>query len=80
METCLDGALWRVRRDDGRQLAESASRQRMIAIGAEYARWTGVRHVIRAADGSVAEIATYESGPYPTRSPVHREQAPGAPV
>jgi hypothetical protein len=41
----------------------------MIAAGAEVARWNQVRHIIRDRDGTVAEVNTYGSGPYPFRSP-----------
>ncbi len=44
----------------------------MIAVGAEVARWNGLRHIIWDTDGTIVEVDAYVAGPYPSRSPVSR--------
>jgi hypothetical protein len=70
VETYFEDGSWRTRRQDSETpFASGSSRQQMIAAGAEVARWNQVRHIIRDRDGTVAEVNTYGSGPYPFRSP-----------
>lgn len=81
VETYYENGEWRNRRSDtGQVFASGPSRQQMIATGAEVARWTQARHVIRETDGSIAEINVYGAGPYPHRSPVSRIRNPSDPV
>lgn len=70
---CQDG-VWMSRRSDAEEpFSSGGSMNREIAAAAEVARWAQVRHVIRNADGTIAEIDAYGSGPYPHRSPTrHR--------
>ena len=60
---------WKTRRvGSDEPFSRGGPRMRQL-IGAEVARWAGVRHLIRNADGSLEEINVYASGPYPSRSP-----------
>jgi hypothetical protein len=71
VETYHRDGRWHTRRRDSLEpFASGANRLRMIAIGVEVARWNGLRHVIRHTDGTIAEVNTYLTGPYPSRSPV----------
>lgn len=71
VETYFDGDRWHTRRSDSDEpFASGYSRARMIAVGVEVARWNGLRHIIRDADGWVVESNEYVTGPYPSRSPV----------
>lgn len=66
---CSDG-VWMSRRSDADEpFSSGGSMNREIAAAAEVARWAQIKHVIRNADGTIAEIDTYGSGPYPHRSP-----------
>ncbi|GAA2806585.1 hypothetical protein [Kribbella solani] len=57
----LDGR-WHTRRGDSEKpFASGVSRERMIAIGVEVARWNGFRHVIRDVAGSVVEVSSYDT-------------------
>ena len=70
IETYCDHGVWCTRRCDSPEpFASGDSRTRMIAIGVEVARWNGLCHVIRDADGTVVEVNRYVTGPYPARSP-----------
>ena len=70
VETYYDNGMWCTRRSESLEpFAAGDSRSRMIAIGVEVARWNGLCHVIRDADGTVVEVNTYVTGPYPARSP-----------
>ncbi len=61
---------WKTRRVGcDEPFSSGGPRMRQVSIGAEVARWAGVRHLIRNADGSLEEINVYRSGPYPSRSP-----------
>lgn len=78
IETYCDHGTWFNRRHDcTKPFASGESREQLIAIGVEVARWNSLRHVIRDPDGTIAEINTYDSGPYPARSPVRREHPSG---
>ncbi|TDD50056.1 hypothetical protein E1263_31295 [Kribbella antibiotica] len=71
IETYYANGVWCTRRcDTADPFASGVSRIRMIAVGVEVARWSGLCHVIRNADGTVAEVNRYITGPYPARSPV----------
>ena len=75
VETYHQGGMWYTRRCDSTEpFASGASRLRLIAIGVEVARWNGLRHVIRDTDGTIAEINTYLTGPYPARSPITHQR------
>ena len=69
VETYYHNGTWNNRRGDCDQPFSSGPRVRQIAIGAEVARWAQASHVIRDTDGTIEEINTYGSGPYPSRSP-----------
>jgi hypothetical protein len=72
VETFWDGA-WMTRRVGcAEPFSRGGPRLRQICIGAEVARWAGVRHLIRDRDGTIEEINVYSPGPYPSRSPSHR--------
>lgn len=74
---CTDG-VWMSRRSHTDQpFSSGGSMSREIAIAAEVARWAQTTHVIRNADGTVAEIDTYGAGPYPHRSPTRHTGDPG---
>ncbi|MGH3460694.1 MAG: hypothetical protein ACRDP9_04380 [Kribbellaceae bacterium] len=78
VETSYLRGTWCTRRCDSDQpFASGASRQRLIAIGVEVARWNHLRHIIRDTEGNIVEINTYVSGPYPARSPISREHPGG---
>jgi len=78
VETYHQGGTWYTRRCDSPEpFASGASRLRLIAIGVEVARWNGLRHIIRDPDGTVAEINTYLTGPYPSRTPTGHHRVPG---
>lgn len=73
---CTDG-VWMSRRSHTDQpFSSGGSMSREIAIAAEVARWAQTTHVIRNADGTVAEIDTYGAGPYPHRSPTRHTGDP----
>jgi hypothetical protein len=75
VETYHQGGMWYTRRCDSTEpFASGASRLRLIAIGVEVARWNGLRHLIRDTDGTIAEINTYLTGPYPARSPIKHQR------
>jgi hypothetical protein len=85
VETLYESGLWQTRWQRGvggsegtdEPFALGQSRERMIAAGAEVARWNQVPHLIRNPDGSVAELDSYGSGPYPYRSPSRRRPTSG---
>jgi hypothetical protein len=63
VETYFRDGMWYTRRGDIRRpFASGASRQRLIEIGVEVARWNGFRHIIRDADGTIIEVNTYDTG------------------
>ncbi|TCC30794.1 DUF2188 domain-containing protein [Kribbella speibonae] len=71
VETYYENGAWHTRRCDSPDpFASGPSRVRLIAIGVEVARWNGLCHIIRDADGTIAEVNRYAAGPYPSRSPV----------
>ena len=73
VETYFSEGTWHTRRcDTSEPFASGPSRLRQIAIGVEVARWNGLRHLIRDRDGSVVEVNTYLTSPYPSRSPISR--------
>lgn len=73
VETYFGDGQWHTRRGDcAKPFASGASREHLIAIGVEVARWNGFRHVIRDVDGNLVEISLYDHGPYPSRSPISR--------
>jgi hypothetical protein len=73
VETFYDNGTWHSRRQDCIEpFASGATREQLIAIGAEVARWNHVRHVIRDESGGIVEVDVYGTGPYPHRSPVRR--------
>ncbi|HEY3001905.1 MAG TPA: DUF2188 domain-containing protein [Kribbellaceae bacterium] len=70
VETYHDVGVWKSRRHDCTQpFATGASRQRLIAIGAEVARWNQVPHVIRDTGGAVIEVNSYSSYPVVPKRP-----------
>lgn len=76
VETYYANGAWNTRRCDSPEpFATGPSRVRLIAVGVEVARWNGLCHIIREADGTVAEVNRYTTGPYPSRSPVARGRA-----
>jgi len=78
VETYYQDGRWHTRRcDSDEPFASGASRLRLIAIGVEVARWNGLRHLIRDADGTIAEVNTYLVGPYPSRSPARYDVLAG---
>jgi hypothetical protein len=71
VETYYDHGRWFSRRNDCAEPFQSGSyRERLIAAGAEVARWNHIRHVIRDTTGEIIEIDVYAASPYPPRSPV----------
>ena len=69
--TYYEDGMWHTRRcDSAVPLASGSNRIRIIAIGAEVARWNGLCHIIRDVDGNIVESNSYVAGPYPSRSPV----------
>ncbi|WP_427889106.1 hypothetical protein ACQHIV_37670 [Kribbella sp. GL6] len=75
VETYFENRAWHTRRSDcPKPFASGVSRDRLIAIGVEVARWNGLRHIIRDTEGAVVEINVYVTGPYPSRSPIRRER------
>jgi hypothetical protein len=70
VETYYQNGAWHTRRCDASEpFASGQNRTRLIAIGVEVARWNGLCHIIRDADGTVVELNRYATGPYPSRSP-----------
>lgn len=70
VETYYENGLWHTRRCDSTEpFASGPSRVRLIAIGVEVARWSGLCHLVRDVDGKVVELNRYTTGPYPSRSP-----------
>lgn len=77
VETYYFSGVWHSRRGDCAQpFASSRSRDRMIAAGAEVARWNGLHHIIRDTAGTIVEVDKYVLGPYPSRSPASRDLHP----
>ena len=73
VETYCVGGVWMSRRSDADEpFSSGGSMNREIAAAAEVARWAQIKHVIRNADGTIAEVDTYGSGPYPHRSPTRQ--------
>jgi len=60
VETYRENGAWKSRRHDSDEpFSTSASKQREITAASEVARWNQVPHIIRNADGTIAEINTY---------------------
>jgi hypothetical protein len=60
VETYYDEGAWHSRRRDcPRPFASGARRERLISAGVDVARWNALPHIIRDADGSVAEVNVY---------------------
>jgi hypothetical protein len=57
VETFYQHGRWHTRRREcGQPFASGPSREQMIALGAEVARWNLLQHVIRNTDGTIAEM------------------------
>ncbi|TWD80202.1 hypothetical protein FB561_1275 [Kribbella amoyensis] len=54
-----EGAWHTGRADCPGPFASGPDREDLITVGYEVARWNAMPHVIRAADGTIAEINTY---------------------
>lgn len=73
VETYWEQGVWRNRRIGSEQpFSSGGPRLRQLTIGAEVARWAGVRHIIKDPDGQIVETNVYAAGPYPSRSPVEK--------
>lgn len=73
VETYHRDGVWHSRRHDcAEPFASGEGRERIIALGAEVARWNYSRHIIRDRSGAIVEIDLYSAGPYPPRSPIRR--------
>lgn len=57
-----DGAWHTGRSDCPRPFASGSRRDRLISVGVDVARWNALPHIIRDADGAVAEVNVYVTG------------------
>jgi hypothetical protein len=64
VETYFRDGSWHTRRGDcSRPFASGVRRERLITVGVEVARWNGVPHIIRDADGAIVEVNQYITAP-----------------
>jgi hypothetical protein len=60
VETYFHNGSWHTRRGDCTvPFASGTGRDRLITVGMEVARWNGLHHIIRDADGTIVEINLY---------------------
>jgi hypothetical protein len=60
VETYYRDGAWHTRRPDCTQpFASGTRRERLITVGVDVARWNGLHHVIRDADGAIVEVNLY---------------------
>ena len=64
VETYYRDGSWHTRRGTAREpFASGPRRERLITVGVEVARWNGVPHIIRDADGAIVEVNDYITAP-----------------